>query len=429
MLHAAHARWLREQLPALVAAGVLDEEAARRLEAHYARGAGSGARAVVLLFGTLGALFVGGGVILLLAHNWEQLGRPVRTALSVAPLLISFALAALVLAREHRREAWGEAVAAFWTLSIGASISLVAQTYHLPGDWTAFLLAWLLLAIPIVYLLESVSAAVLCCLGLATWTLSTAVDSRSALLFWPLLLVLLPFAWRRLRAAPDTAGSELVGWALALTVAFGTLPSFRHLDEVLWGPLLGTVALALWGLAVLAQPRRWERPFRIVGGLGFLGTAFVLSFGDAWGSISRGDVEAGGVELVLEGIVLAVVLLASGWLLASAARRRGREAIALVAGPAALWLALLLSRLAGEDAAAVVVNVYLLALGVALLAQGMRDESLRRANLGTAVLGLLILLRFFDTDWGFLVRGSAFIAVGLAFLFVNLRLLRRRAAA
>src|SRR5688500_18867437 len=158
MLQAAHARWLREQLPALVAAGVLDEEAARRLEAHYARGEGAGARAVVLLFGTLGALFVGGGIILLLAHNWEQLGRPVRTAFSIAPLLLSWALAALVLTRENRREAWGEAVAAFWTLAIGASISLVAQTYHLPGDWTAFLLTWLLLAIPIVYLLESVSS-------------------------------------------------------------------------------------------------------------------------------------------------------------------------------------------------------------------------------------------------------------------------------
>ena len=93
-----------------------------------------------------------------------------------------------------------------------------------------------------------------------------------------------------------------------------------------------------------------------------------------------------------------------------------------------VWLGLLLARGPGGGAAAALVDVYLLALGVGLLAQGMRDESVRRANLGTAIVGLLIVCRFFDTEWGYLVRGSAFLAVGLAFLTVNALLLRRRRA-
>jgi uncharacterized membrane protein len=428
MLHAAHVRWLREQLPLLVGAGVLGEEEARRLAAHYEGARGAGARAVVVLFGTLGALFVGGGVILLLAHNWDQLSRAMRTALSVAPLLGALGLAAWAIRREPRSEAWSEGVGALWVLSLGASISLVAQTYHLPGDWTTFLLTWLLLAAPIVCLLEAVSAALLYCLGLAAWALSTVSGPGTSLLFWALLVVPAGFAWLRLRREPEGVGSELLGWALALTVACGVLPSFERLDELIWGPLLATVTLALWALGVLAQPHRWERPFRIVGGAGFLGTAFVLSFGDAWGHVYRTGMPAGSPRLALEGAVLAGVLLAAAALLYGALRRRGADAAPLVAGPPVAWLALLLAETSGEEAAAVLVNVYLLALGVTLLVRGMRDESLRRANVGTAVVGLLILFRFFDTDWGFLVRGTAFIAVGLAFLLVNLRLLRRRAA-
>lgn len=47
----------------------------------------------MVLFGILGAVLIGGGIILLLAHNWEQLGRPARVAVAFAPLVLSQALA------------------------------------------------------------------------------------------------------------------------------------------------------------------------------------------------------------------------------------------------------------------------------------------------------------------------------------------------
>ena len=47
MLQATHGRWLREQLPQLVAAGVLDAATAERLRAHYdAEAQGRGTRVV-----------------------------------------------------------------------------------------------------------------------------------------------------------------------------------------------------------------------------------------------------------------------------------------------------------------------------------------------------------------------------------------------
>jgi hypothetical protein len=47
-------------------------------------------------------------------------------------------------------------------------------------------------------------------------------------------------------------------------------------------------------------------------------------------------------------------------------------------------------------------------------------------NLGLAVLSLTILMRFFDTDLSFVLRGLVFIAIGAGFLYMNLRLVRQR---
>ncbi len=72
-------RWLLAELPGLVSDGVLDEESADRLRKRYPEPSSlSGSRLAVIVCAVFGALLIGSGVILLLAHNWEHLGRPAR---------------------------------------------------------------------------------------------------------------------------------------------------------------------------------------------------------------------------------------------------------------------------------------------------------------------------------------------------------------
>ena len=429
MLQATHVRWLREQLPRLVEGGVLDQAAADRLGAHFgAQDAARGRRLVVVLFGTLGALLVGGGIILLVAHNWDELGRPARTVLSLLPLVATIALAAWVLAR-RRSEGWQEAVGAAWTLAIGAAISLIGQTYHLPGDYGDFMRLWLLLALPIVYVLESTTAGLLWYLGLLAWVLPTHAGD-GPLLFWALLAGAVPFLVRRWVRRAEAAGTEMLTWAFAVAVAWGGAAAFSRLED-LWGPLAITLGLALWTGGTLAEGRRWQRPLLVVGGLAGLGVACALSYADTWQGIDHTNVnfemDALGIG---EAAVAAAIVAGAVALLVLAWRRRGLDVLPMVALLPVAWLSWLLTYDAGIGGpGAVLFNGFLLLLGVVLLVQGMREDRLRRANVGTAIVGLLILLRFFDTDWGFLVRGSAFLAVGLAFLAVNVALLRRRGEA
>ena len=79
-------------------------------------------------------------------------------------------------------------------------------------------------------------------------------------------------------------------------------------------------------------------------------------------------------------------------------------------------------------AAVLLLDAYALALGVELIARGLRAESITRANFGLLVIAALAVARFFDSDLTFVVRAVGFIVIGLGFLGTNLLLFRRRSA-
>ena len=166
-----HVAWLYEQLPTLVSEGVLASEAAARLHQRYGVvEAHLGRRWAMMLFSILGATLIGSGLILLLAYNWQELSRPMRALIALAPLLIAQMLAAWVLWSKTESTAWREGVGTFLTLSIGIAIALISQTYHLGGDLGDFLLAWGVLGLPTAYLLRATVPALLYIIDITFWT-------------------------------------------------------------------------------------------------------------------------------------------------------------------------------------------------------------------------------------------------------------------
>ncbi|HKP93800.1 MAG TPA: hypothetical protein VJS88_07870, partial [Chthoniobacterales bacterium] len=74
-------------------------------------------------------------------------------------------------------------------------------------------------------------------------------------------------------------------------------------------------------------------------------------------------------------------------------------------------------------------NLFVLACGLFTLVRGIRAGSAYEANLGMLVIAILAVARFFDSDLEFVIRGIAFIAIGLGFLATNLIVFKRRARA
>jgi hypothetical protein len=110
---------------------------------------------------------------------------------------------------------------------------------------------------------------------------------------------------------------------------------------------------------------------------------------------------------------------------------RGRRFdLAMLCGlPLLALVGLPLNAAAGELSVMVLGNAYTLALGLALLLAGLSAHSLRRTNVGLAVVALLFVVRFVDSELSMVTRGVAMVLVGIAFVSVNVWLVRRKEAA
>src|SRR2546423_1763784 len=435
-------RWLLAELPELVTSAVLSEETADALRQHYSSQPPDAPRRIgFILSAILGSLLVGAGVVLLVAHNWDFLSRPVRCAIAFAPLVLSQALAVFVLLRRRGSAPWRECAAIFNVAAIGTAIALVGQTYQIQGDFARFILGWMLLALPVVYLFQTSVGLSAYFVGVTVWVFSSKHGDffgahPNDLWGWMLLFLGLPAFLTLLRQNRKGYGTLLATTALAIAAAFslgqtdeiGAQSFWRCSFAAYWTLvyLVGAVSFADW------RPTRFH-PFVAIGWIGILSLAVFLSFQDQWRNrqwqnavdfVPRHypDLLAAGIQFGW----IAAALLFVGYALWK--KRESNLA------PAALMpivvIAWLIAKQTGDGLVPFLcLNFFVLALGVYTLLRGIRSGRVFEANLGMVVIAVLATARFFDSDLEFVVRGIAFIAIGLGFLVTNLVVFKRKARA
>jgi hypothetical protein len=426
------ASWLLDELPGLVQKGVVDEATAARLRAHYAAAAGPARLGWgLVLLATGAAALVGLGIILIFAHNGANWTPEVRVGLSLLPLLAGQGAAAWALRNGER--AWCEAAGLFTALAAGASIALIAQTYQMGGDLPRFLLTWLLLALPLVYLLDASAVAALCWLLALGWTVAggywwwgfgRSVEDVPGALRLPLFLVLfalpLPHLLRHIRL--DRAGAR-VAWLLRTAlVSFAIGLVFvgprDHADALLLIYASLAAAAALAGQRYFSGVHgAWGNPLRSLGRFGVFCILLVATSDDALRTI----------EWPRSTLMLLPLLLggAAAWL-AWQEFRGGDRLLAPLLGSLALfvWLEPMLMR-ASVPFTMVLAHLYALAFAGAMIRTGLARSQLGLANQGAALIAALILVRFFDSEFSYVVRGVGFIVTGAAFFAATLWLRRR----
>jgi len=162
-------KWLIREVDAWEREGVVDTATATRLRTRYALAVANETPWGRIIFGSLGALLVGLGIIALLAANWSDLGRPVRTIIAFMPLCTCAVLYVAGYRRGWSSRAFLEPLGLFWGLAIGTGIALIGQTYHLPQDAEAFTLVWTLLLVPVCYATRALAPVAGYFIGLLIW--------------------------------------------------------------------------------------------------------------------------------------------------------------------------------------------------------------------------------------------------------------------
>jgi len=422
--------WLLAELPRLEHDGVLTSEAAEALRRHY-RSRDEEAPAIdwaPVLLACVGAVLVGGGIILILAHNWDLLDRPTRAAMAIGSLLAAQALTLFAVARRSGSDAWLEAASGLLVAATGASIALVGQTYHVGGSFEALMRTWLWLVVPLPYLTGSCLAAV------GFWGLFVirvgSLSARSAPLdVWPLALAALPFVVLRARRQPDAWPTTLVMWMAAGGIFLAG--TFQAIDRQ-WGGLWAVFQVA-WLAAVIAAASwpaadaagAWRRRILLPawGVLIVVGT--ILSFDDPWRRLTAVSLRLMQPSL----LVIAMVAVACATFASIATFRLAQaRRFDLAAATAAAILVVAMHALAIEGVEQpgwIAFNLWLLAVGALNLHAGIRNLDLGLANRGLFAIAALVIARFFDTDLSFLMRGLTFVALGIACFALNFELMRR----
>ena len=435
-------RWLQAELPELVASGVLSAEAADALRQHFSSTPSDSPRRIGFgLSAILGSLLIGAGIILLVAHNWDFFSRPIRCAIAFTPLALSIGLGVFVLLRRGGSAAWRESAAILNVAGIGTAIALVSQTYQIQGDFARFILAWMLLALPTVYLFQSSVGLAAWFAGATVWVMSSKNSDLlglrpNDLWIWPILALGLPLFLSLLRENRNGHRTLLVLVALAVAAAF----SLGQTDELGAQSFWRCSFAAYWAIVYLLGAvcfRDWRatrpHPFVAIGWIGILSLTIFLTFRDTWRSHSWQTAvdftPRHYPDAVSAGIQIAWV--AAALLLAGYGCWKARETnLAPAALPPVALAAWFIAKRSGDPLIpSLLINAFALGLGIYTLLRGIRAGRVFEANFGMLVIATLATARFFDSDFEFVVRGIAFIAIGLGFLGTNLVVFKRKARA
>src|SRR5438132_2737137 len=434
-------RWLRSQLPELVASGVISSENARAIDGYYEHDQPRVNFAFVIL-AALGSALVAAGIILLIAHNWDDLSRATRTGVAFLPLLIAQALVVFTLMRRNESRPWREAAAIFDVAAVATAISLISQTYQVQGTFADFMRTWLLLSIVIVYLLRTSLGAIAYVIGCALWLFARWSPTENPVLFWFLLTLVIPYVAIRFRSDCDSRETATLVITVALAAMFGVGATAEFADANVGAIAYAGLATAIYlcGIKFVPQPAGRLHLLALFGGIAVAVVTIVLSFESNWhmtyrvASVPR--TWAANLSVVVELLFpIAAVCLASFDLL----RRRAEFSLSAALLPivtAIAWATTHLCEFPNDRwrstrcsfAAGTVMNCYALLLGIDILARGIRTNSIPRANFGLLLIAALAICRFFDSDLSFVARGVGFIIVGVGFLVANLLLFKRRTA-
>lgn len=423
------AKHLISALPELIEAGIISPETADAIEDYYEKKHDSSPNRLLIAFGILGALLTGLGIILIVAHNWDNYSQVTQTILAFLPLLVGQGFAGFTILRKAENSVWKEASAVFLIFALGACIALVSQIYHLLGELSSYLFWWTLLSLPLMYLLRSSMASLLFWCGVTYYGCQAGYfewGKTASPWYWLMVAAALPYYYQlsKRAAASNFANFHHFIVPTSLVVVLG-MEAHHH------ATFMFVAYFALFGLLHLigAWIKQWNpvsniSGYQLAGKLGPLGLLLWFSFFSSWGELHYKAGWAQSQEFYLSVLLL---LLHGALLFWLQSRSKVQVWNTFNLMPFAFALLFFLGMLY-PLISAVLINLLLLGIGIMTIMEGSRENSITTLNIGLLTLTGLLICRFFDLKIDFVVRGILFILVGVGFFLGNYWLIKKKQA-
>ncbi len=417
--HSRFTAFLLGELPRLVRAGVLDEAAAERLRNYYRVTAVSpvGSR-LTLFLSILSALLIGGGLIMVVAHNWDQFSFGMRLFTALAPLVLALGGGVAVLARQ-REKTLGDVMALLIAASGASALAIISQLYHTTGTLAEFLTVVLFLSAPLLYFLRSNALAAVYALALPVVAFSGYSSDFSSYCTAFLAALVLPYICRVMFCAATSAAAQLlrvVFIILAITVVGAAV---RQCEAIPASFVWMVLALGFYLGGLLNRHLGRFNILLYAGGGGMLIFLVAASFSGFWRYRSDDMLWWTTLDSPVEYLTVGIAVVVYLWYwLYGFVRRRTAAHLAPLLVPLLPLVAPFF--LAFDITPAWGVNLYMALFGVLLLFYGWRQRNFSLLNLGMALLSLLIFLRFCNAGDDFLTYGIVFVILGAGMALGNL---------
>jgi uncharacterized membrane protein len=421
---------LRKEVTDLLEAGVINQETAERIEQYYQTKAGPSQNRLVIIFGILGAILVGLGIVLILTYNWDQLSRMAKTIVAFVPLVIGQAVCGYTLLKQSDSITWREGSSAFLVLAVGGCLSLVSYIYNISGSMESFLLVWTLLSFPVIYVMRSSVTSLLYLIGITWYACEAAYwgpESDENYFYWGLLLLAIPHYIMIWKKDSESSFVAFHHWFIPLSViiSLGTLAA--ESDELMFIAYMSLFGLLyqIGHLPALAEQKIRNNGYLVFGSAGSAVMLLILSFEGLWEEIRREESLPSSWLTSPESVAVLVLSLTALVLLINRLQKVKWSTLKPVDLVFILFIVIYVIGLY-SPMAAVLVNLLLLVMGVLTIREGVRKDHFGIVNYGLLILTIQIICRFFDTDIHAVMKGLLFVLVGFGFFFTNYRMVKNR---
>ena len=420
MLESKISRKLLLELPILEETGVLDVENAERLRHYLQTQSGKTTNLTklsIIFISIIGSLLIGGGIILLFAHNWDEMGRTMRAGVAMSPLLIGIACGFYVIIAQ-KGSTWREGIGTFLFVAALAALGLICQTYNLGGELADFYFIILLMTLPLAWVLSSTAAITLWLIILSCWSWEVASfwhdDKNQIFWFWPIFIAggsYLVQSWRQYSIGMRT----YIAWLITIfaLVVLGPIMNTNNGDLLFYGYFsFYCIILQIGSLDTVAKQIKFN-PFIIIGRSGALIMCLVATNQQAFPDCDNYSTLFALIFPLIAAILCLLVFVKK--------RRYG-----LLIGFFPIITFFIGAIIASNDTATAILSLILAIYGGVMLWEGTVKQSMLTLNSGMILICLIALIRFADSDMSIIFRALAFIVTGMIFLGINLMLVLKK---
>ena len=417
---------IQNDIKELVDEQVISQDIASKIERYYKSKQIDSPNRLFAVFAVLGSTLVGLGFILILAHNWDDFSKTIKTIFAFLPLVIGQLFVGYSILKK-KSTTWKEASGVFLFFAVGSSMALVSQIYNIPGDLSSYLLTWTLLGLPLIYLLKSNALAILHIIFTTYYAVEYGYFYNaigSPWLFILLLIAVLPYYNGLLKQNAKANITSIFNWLIPLS-AIIVLGAFVENNAVFGYLMYVSLFGLLYNLGKLPyfnNQKLRRNGYLILGSLGTIYMLLLASFEWLWKDVFTNNLIFNSQELY----IYLTLFLSALTVLIYSKTQKWLTGVNLFQYVFILFSIFFFVGLNNTLIPILFINLLILALGIMAIKIGADKLHFGILNYGLLIIAILIVCRFFDTNMSFVLRGLLFVAVGVGFFLTNYMMLQKQ---